>query len=137
MAAEILRDVPIDVYHAVPSEWVSHSRFHDFAKHGPAFFEKRYVTGEIAREETEALSYGQAFEDLKQRGIEAFREKVAVRPPHLKGKGNTASGNAVERRPRQQVPHRGRDVRRDGRDVRRAPMSAPMRLRCSSTQSSR
>ncbi len=94
MTAEIIRDLPIGVYHSIPSDYVSHSRFHDFVKHGPAFFEKRYITGEIAREETEALRYGQAFEDLKQRGIEAFRETVAVRPPHLKGKGNTAPGKA-------------------------------------------
>lgn len=94
MSAEILRGVSIADYHSIPSPWVSHSRFHDYVKHGPAFYERRYITGEIAREETDALLYGQAFEDLRQRGGEVFRENVAVRPPHLKGKGNTAAGKA-------------------------------------------
>ncbi len=94
MTAEIIRGLHIAEYHAVPSPFVSHSRFHDFVKHGAAFFEKRYVTGELVREETDALLYGQAFEDLFQRGGDAFREVVAVRPPHLKGKGNTEAGKA-------------------------------------------
>lgn len=93
MGAEIIKGLDILDYHAVPSPWVSHSRFHDFVKHGPKYFEGRYVTGEIAREETDSLSEGQGFELLYQQS-EEFARQVAVRPPHLKGKGNTADGKA-------------------------------------------
>jgi hypothetical protein len=94
MPAEIIRGLDILEYHSLPSAWVSHSRFHDFVKHGPKFFEGRYLTGEIAREETDALSEGQGFEILYQRGGDEFAKAVAVRPAHLKGKGNTKDGIA-------------------------------------------
>ena len=82
--AEIIRDLPIEIYHAPNSGYVSHSKLHDFIERGPAYYQGRYVLGTIAREETAALAYGQAFETLFQRGGDGFSAEHAVRPAHMK-----------------------------------------------------
>jgi PDDEXK-like domain of unknown function (DUF3799) len=92
MGAEIVRGLSIEAYHSPANGYVSHSRFHDFVKHGPKFYEQRYITGERERKPTEELLDGQAFETLYQRGGDAFAEEVAVRPAHLDGR--TKEGKA-------------------------------------------
>jgi len=88
--AEIIKGLDLAVYHDPANGWVSHSRLHDFIERGPAYYRGRYITGEIARKETAALTFGQALEDLFQRGGEYFAQHYAVRPAHLKG--NTTAG---------------------------------------------
>lgn len=91
--AEILKNLPLlgpGGYHDPANGYVSHSRLHDFIERGPAFFEGRYITGEVDREETDALVFGQALEDLVQLGGDVFASRYAVRPAHLKG--NTKAG---------------------------------------------
>ena len=85
--AEILKDLALlgtGAYHDPANGYVSHSRLHDFIDRGAAFFHGRYVTGEIAKEETAALTFGQAFEDLLDLGGDGFAQSWAVRPEHIK-----------------------------------------------------
>lgn len=79
MSAEIIWGISDDAYHA-DREHTSHSRIRDFANHGEAFYYERYLTGEIARKVTGPLEYGTAFEELFQRGGDAFAERVLVEP---------------------------------------------------------
>ncbi len=81
--AEIIKGLPLSEYHNPANGWVSHSRLHDFTKRGAAYYRGRYITGEVAREETESLLLGQALEDLFQRGGDYFAEHYAVVPAHL------------------------------------------------------
>lgn len=82
--AEILRDLSLAEYHDPASGWISHSKLHAFVEHGPRYFQQLYITGTLAREETAALSFGQAFEDLYQRGGDYFKQHWAVMPQHFK-----------------------------------------------------
>lgn len=81
--AEIIKNLSLAEYHDPSNGWVSHSRLHDFIERGPAYFHGRYITGEIAREETPSLVLGQALEDLFQRGGDYFAEHYALQPAHL------------------------------------------------------
>ena len=90
MKPEILPDLALEAYHDPSNGMVSHSRFKEFVDHGPRWFYERFISGEKAREEKPAFDFGQAFEELFQRGGEVFSQLVAVRPAHLKG--NTTAG---------------------------------------------
>ncbi len=89
--AEIIKGLPLSEYHNPSNGFVSHSRLHDFIERGARYYYERYVTGEIAREETPALVFGQAFEDLFQGGGDHFAERYAVRPAHIKDGRSSAA----------------------------------------------
>jgi hypothetical protein len=84
----IIEDLDLEIYHSGNHGFVGSSRLRDFVVNGEAFFHQRYVLGTLAKPETKALTFGQAFEDLVQRGEEYVYAKYAVRPAHL-GNGNT------------------------------------------------
>lgn len=63
MSILLASQLPIDAYHA--SDRLSHSKLLDFARKGPRAFAARHVTRTQARTPpTEALVFGQSFEDL-------------------------------------------------------------------------
>lgn len=86
----IERKQPIEWYLNSPN--VSHSKLRDFAEHGARYYHDRYLAKTIPREETQALTFGQAFETLLQRGGEAFAKEVMVAPVNLDGR--TKEGKA-------------------------------------------
>ncbi len=80
----LVRGISIEDYHDSPN--VSHSKLETFAERGPGYYHARYIAKTIAREETAALVFGNAFELFFQQGEEAFERAVATRP---EGHGNT------------------------------------------------
>lgn len=92
--AEIIKGLPLlgkGGYHDPANGFVSHSRLHDFLERGAAYYHGRYVTGEITREETPALLFGQATEDLFQLGGDGFSSLWAPMPAHFKDGRSTAA----------------------------------------------
>ena len=87
MSAQILRNLPIDAYHEERA-YTSHSRIRDFADRGARYYFERHVQRTIEREETEAFRFGNAFETLFQRGVDALGESYAVKTL----RGNTTEG---------------------------------------------
>lgn len=82
MTTEIVRGESIDDYHAHPA--VSSSGLHDFVTRGPRFFAARYVTNRRREpNQTEAMLFGQAFEDMLQRPRE-WSSLYAVKPAGMK-----------------------------------------------------
>lgn len=92
--ALILRDLPNDVYHGGGHPYVGHSKLRDFVEHGERFYYERHVLGTLPRKETEELRFGIAFEELFQRGGDAFDQLVAVPPSPQADDGRTAAGKA-------------------------------------------
>lgn len=75
-------DIPIDDYHA--AEYISASKLGTFADLGPAAYHSRYIARtDPPREPTQAMVFGQAFEDLLQ-DSESWAEKYVVRPAGMK-----------------------------------------------------
>ncbi len=87
----ILRGISIDEYHSGPN--VSHSKLETFAERGPGYYHARYLAKTLEREETAALTFGNAFELYFQQGEEAFERAVATRPD---GHGNTKAVQAAK-----------------------------------------
>lgn len=79
----IEHDVDITSYHSGNHGFVGSSRLRDFVNHGEAYFHQRYVLGTMPKPESKDLVFGQAFEDLAQRGEEYVYAHYAVRPAHL------------------------------------------------------
>ncbi len=80
--AHIVEDLGIDGYHA-SSGWVSKSRLGDFAKRGPRYYYRRWVTRDIRFDDSDALRLGRAF-DVYFEDEGSFPSHYAVRPPGLK-----------------------------------------------------
>jgi len=95
MRAEIIEGLDLQLYHDPANGFVSHSRLHDFVTGGAAYYQARYITGEIAREVTPSLCFGQALEELYQRGGDSFAKLVTVMPAHMKD-GRSAAAKELK-----------------------------------------
>lgn len=87
----ILPDITNDAYHAASN--VSHSKLRVFAEKGPGYYHAQYIAKTLAREETKALLFGQAYEILYQQGGDTFKERVCVLP---EGHGNLKTVQAAK-----------------------------------------
>jgi hypothetical protein len=77
--------IPASEYHATRN-FITNSKLADFRERGPLFFKRAYIDGSIPKEETKAMIFGSAFDEMFfdfRDTPEAFENKYAIRPEGL------------------------------------------------------
>jgi hypothetical protein len=74
-------ELSIDAYHSSAPQWLSKSSILDFKKHGPQWWNMRYLLGIIPKDEpTDAMEQGNALDCMLTEPEGAFYAKYVIKP---------------------------------------------------------